>query len=222
MPNIKSDELAEDDVEFLPHIDGINQSLGLSYVGGDVDFYKKLLRQFSKKHGPLSLQIRKDINNQNIEVAERNAHTIKGVSATLGAETLAQISMELEVSLRKRKLIGIDQTLCYFEEEFSKINKQLIRIFEEEDDEIVPEENNYQSLLSEDQALVILEDLSELLAEGNSKAYKSLDEIRGYLESGGYQSQLDKITTSMDDVEFEMAHEHVLHIISDLTSVVET
>ena len=58
---------------------------GLSRVGGNRKLYLKLLRQFIEQQGPAVEQITEALARGDIALAERLAHTLKGVAGNIGA-----------------------------------------------------------------------------------------------------------------------------------------
>ncbi len=65
-------------------------------------FYERLLRMFRKNHAATGANIRAAILIQDIPVAHRLAHTLKSVSATLGADKLRELALQLEHALAAR------------------------------------------------------------------------------------------------------------------------
>ena len=80
------------DVDF-ENFKNIDARIGLSYMGGNLKLYKKILKDFYTNYQNLKLE-----NLDNTEL-HRVAHTIKGLSANMGAKELSDISKELEDTL---------------------------------------------------------------------------------------------------------------------------
>ncbi len=100
---LKPDE-GEAPVSSLTDIPGLNVQAGLARLGGRQQSYLALLSRFRANQGGAVDAIRIAIRNGDGETAHRLAHTLKGVAATIGAETLAEKAGVLE-SLCKN---GID------------------------------------------------------------------------------------------------------------------
>jgi len=68
-------------------------------VGGNRKLYLKLLRQFVEQQGPSPAQITDALTRNDVPVAERLAHTVKGVAGSLGARAVQTAAGSLETAL---------------------------------------------------------------------------------------------------------------------------
>ncbi|MBF0382972.1 MAG: response regulator [Magnetococcales bacterium] len=95
----KAKNIGLQDGESLPDLPGIDTKNGLLRVGGLVGSYLKLLAKFVTNQGLVIQDIQHAIANNNQEVANRLAHTLKGVSGTIGAVALQESAGKLEAML---------------------------------------------------------------------------------------------------------------------------
>ena len=86
----------------LPSVTGLDTSDGLARVGGNEKLYRKLLRDFAAQQGRAAEQIAEALATGDAAVAERLAHTLKGVAGNLGASDLQAAAGKLERCLRER------------------------------------------------------------------------------------------------------------------------
>ena len=93
-------EQIEDDPG-LPELKGIDTQKGLSRVNGNQKLYQSLLIKFHRDNQKTTRQIQSAIENGDQEQAVRLAHTVKGVSGTIGAHGLQTLSANLENALNK-------------------------------------------------------------------------------------------------------------------------
>jgi two-component system sensor histidine kinase/response regulator len=84
----------------LPSIEGLDTKDGLARVAGNGKLYLKLLRQFAEQQGPAVGQISAALAQGDAALAERIAHTLKGVAGNIGAKPVQAAAGALE------KLIG--------------------------------------------------------------------------------------------------------------------
>jgi len=98
------------EAETIPTVQGLNTSDGLMRVGGNQELYLKLLRDFTK-YDSTPAEIEQAILKQDWMLAERLAHTVKGVAGNLGVETVQQSASALESALRVRSTTEILQPL---------------------------------------------------------------------------------------------------------------
>src|SRR6185436_8494240 len=86
----------------LPTIAGIDSKDGLARVGGNRKLYVKLLRQFVEQQGPALGQIASALSAGDAVLAERIAHTLKGVAGNIGAMSIHSAAGVLEQLIRDR------------------------------------------------------------------------------------------------------------------------
>ncbi|MCE0484517.1 MAG: response regulator [Methylacidiphilales bacterium] len=80
----------------IPSIEGLDIKAGLGRVAGNRKLYLKLLRQFAEQQGPAAAQIKEALTRQDTALAERLAHTVKGVAGSLGLGALQNVAATLE------------------------------------------------------------------------------------------------------------------------------
>jgi two-component system sensor histidine kinase/response regulator len=89
-------------VEDLPaSLPGIDVAEGLRYLGGHAKTYRNLLRRFRLDHGQGDHQIARLVLEGKRSDAEREAHSIKGLAAQMGAHDLCACAARLESALKK-------------------------------------------------------------------------------------------------------------------------
>jgi CheY-like chemotaxis protein len=84
----------------LPCIAGLDTPDGLSRVAGNQKLYLKILRQFIEQQGPAADEIRVALGKGDTALAERLAHTLKGVAGNIGAPSIQAAAGSLEKLIR--------------------------------------------------------------------------------------------------------------------------
>ncbi|MBF0101196.1 MAG: response regulator [Desulfobacterales bacterium] len=84
----------------LSQLDGIDTEVGLSRVNGNQKLYINLLMKFHRDNQNVTQEIQDAIGKSDADLAVRLAHTVKGVSGTIGALNLQRIAAELESALK--------------------------------------------------------------------------------------------------------------------------
>jgi len=97
----------------LPTFDTINTIKGLEYLAGNEKLYLKLLRNFKKDYEKL------EIDTLDKESFERTVHTIKGLSANIGALGLHEKSKKLEENRDALHSEAFSKELCGVMEELT-------------------------------------------------------------------------------------------------------
>ena len=84
-------------------LDGVDTVAGLRRVLGRHTLYANLLRSYQTHQSHLLKQLRTALMQGDLAKAELLAHSCKGVSATIGADIVAQAANELEQALRTKR-----------------------------------------------------------------------------------------------------------------------
>jgi PAS domain S-box-containing protein len=90
----------------LPAIDGIDTRSGLARTGGRPEQYMNLLRRFSDRHAENVTEISHAIEVSDNALAQRLAHTLKGVAATMGADGVAAAALRVETGLKNGEKVA--------------------------------------------------------------------------------------------------------------------
>ncbi len=86
----------------LPPLPGIDVAAGLAATMDNAALYRSLLLRFASGQEQFGAAYRLACANQDLETAERLAHTLKGSAATIGAKAVAAAAGELEKATRTR------------------------------------------------------------------------------------------------------------------------
>lgn len=103
----------------------LNISYALERIAGNVRLYLRIAHNF-RKHFYMIVEHLPQLIESNLEDAIRTVHTIKGLSAQLGADELYEYSRELESALKAEA--GFEDILSIFLEELMEVTDELGRI----------------------------------------------------------------------------------------------
>jgi CheY-like chemotaxis protein len=84
----------------LPQIAGVNVADGLNRVAGNRNLYVKLLSQFVSQQAGAATQIAAALDAGDRKMAERIAHTVKGVAGNLGISDVQFAAQKVEKAIR--------------------------------------------------------------------------------------------------------------------------
>jgi polar amino acid transport system substrate-binding protein len=98
---------------------GIDIPMGLKRTGGDTTLLHKILMNFLRDHHGDAQAILYALQTKDIFLAQRIAHTLKGVSGTIGAKAVQSAAIALDAALRnqatatyRRLLDNLDDALA--------------------------------------------------------------------------------------------------------------
>ncbi len=97
---------------FLPSdLAGIDIKAGLGRTGNNRALYITLLKHFIKDHSADSQVIMEAVALNDISLAHRTAHTLKGVAGGIGAQPLYESAQQIETALKKEQTGQLDPLL---------------------------------------------------------------------------------------------------------------
>ena len=95
-------EVSSPGPEHLPSIEGLDAQDGLTRVAGNRNLYLKLLGRFVEQQSSVVGQIADALAQGDAALAERLAHTLKGVAGNIGAKSVQAAAGTLERLIRER------------------------------------------------------------------------------------------------------------------------
>ncbi len=104
----EAQNVTDNRVSLPKHLDGIDIAEGIQRASGNPDLYISLLMHFVNDHGKDSRIIAEAVVRNDIDLAHRTAHTLKGVAGGIGAQALYDSSRKVETALKKNQLTRFD------------------------------------------------------------------------------------------------------------------
>ncbi len=194
-------EKAADEV-LLPEIAGINLADALKRVAGNRRLYRGLLGQFADKQGDAAAQVSAALKGGDQKLAERIAHTVKGVAGNIGISGVQSAAQKLEKAIRD----GHDSVPALLDE-FAALLGTQIHAIKQALRASAPAESEEKGLLPfngevASGAIARLRVLLEACDGDTDEAFRSLqDAVAGAVG----KTHLDALKASIDDFDFEAA-----------------
>tara|TARA_R110001583_G_scaffold12423_1_gene55225 strand:- start:23114 stop:26116 length:3003 start_codon:yes stop_codon:yes gene_type:complete len=151
----------------LEQIKGLDTTQGLSRLRGNVESYLSLLRQFDHGHRCDMDKINNALSNSDFDEVKLIAHTLKGVSGTLGLVQIEALSQKLENKIKQHSSSCFDDITSltiHIHSELLALKGALITI-QDEDSTI----NDNKESISQNEGLIILEHLKALLSRSDTQ-----------------------------------------------------
>ncbi|WP_240192106.1 response regulator [Desulforhopalus vacuolatus] len=109
--------------------DSIDRSMLLAIqnlqIEGESSIFDKVIKVYLESSTVLISQLRKSLDAKDIEVLQRNAHSLKSSSANVGAAKLSEMGKSLEEKCRFNHLEDASEMITLIENEFVKVNECL-------------------------------------------------------------------------------------------------
>jgi HPt (histidine-containing phosphotransfer) domain-containing protein len=195
-------EEKEEDL-LLPGLPGVSVASGLERVGGNKRLYAKLLCKFGESQQKAVAEIRAALHSGDRETAGRLAHTVKGVSGNLGAETLYRAAADLEKAIKEGKE-NIDSLLTGFGSQL-KIVMDGIRALEESlAAQIEPEPSTGVSV-DKGAVKLLLQDMAQLLESDLTEAMNRLEALRQHLANSSAHEKFKRLEKQVENFDTDGA-----------------
>ncbi len=189
----------------------INIKAGLGRVRNNQALFNKLLKVFHFEHQNDLLIMAQALDKGDMEKVQYLAHTLKGVTANLGAETLANRSGNLEISLKNQH--AVEESFQLFKAAFNILMSQLAEWHKEQ---ITPQLHGGQTGTADlDGLKVLFVDLSELLQKSSPQASDLIPTIEQAL-NGESPILFTNLERSVNAFEFDDAFEALKQLTKDL------
>ncbi len=190
------------DEVILPEIPGVNLADGLKRVAGNRRLYRDLLGQFAAKQGDAAAQISAALESGDRQLAERIAHTVKGVAGNFGITGVQSSAQKLEKAIRE----GQDTVSPLLEEFAGLMSTQVHAIEQALRESAPPMPVEAQSLPFDGEAAAAAVGRLKALLENSDgdaeEAFRSLQEaVGGVVE----KPQLAALGASISDFDFDAA-----------------
>ena len=189
----------------IPQIPGIDTEGGLRRVVGNKVLYLDLLKRFSEGQHDAVKKIREAFLDGDRTLAERIAHTLKGVSGNIGITEVQAIAAEIEAAVNR------GQALSAFEEKLENLSSILATVIEQIDVSLAGSIRNSQVFANEKRAghplAEIVGNLIRFSEESDSEALDYFDSIREELESFCDSDNFEKLETALRSFNFSAALE---------------
>ncbi len=186
-------------------LEGIDIDEGLRRVGGNRKLYRKLLVEFLQDHREDVHDIRKALDQEDLETAQRIAHTIKGVSGSIGAGDLHRDAESLDSALKEGQ-----QDL--YHELLSRLEDALVPVMQGLEVLSVSGETEEPHAVDGDPVdaetiMPFLDELQTLLEEMDPEAEDKVTEMKAQLGGRAHQKLVNALSKQVGEFEFEDARE---------------
>jgi len=102
---------------------------------GDAKLYRMMLGEFVSSQGESVGAIQNALNKEDSACAERLAHTLKGVAASVGANRLAESAMRMEQAIRSEDREAYPQRIAALSDSLEEALEEIHRHLERHRDE---------------------------------------------------------------------------------------
>ncbi len=182
---------------------GIDLEIGLNRVGGNMTLLRKIWKRFLDEYVQGHYRIREALEQNNREKALLTAHTLKGVSGTIGAVVLQQSVTRLESDLKSSDdLNNTSSLLKLVENELYNISEGIISYFSWNSPNEQQKESNPLTHIG---VISLLDELVVMIKEMNPLAEEKAEWLVGCLTGEPGYDLARKLVSKISNTEFEDA-----------------
>ena len=184
-------------------LDSINMKSALARLGGKQELYLRLLSMFRDNHPETAQAIRSALQVNDLSLARRLAHTLKGVASTIGANKLSAAAKNLETAIAQGESTLYADDLEQMEQELAIVMAALAGISRSTPatDQIpAPESNSDLPTLGSQ-----LNQLARLLHSNDAEATALMDSLLRQPHETSLQEELKALEALIKRYDFEKA-----------------
>jgi len=183
----------------VPEIEGVDVAGGLKRVVGNKRLYLDLLAKFGAMQGDSAAQISAALESGDRKLAERLAHTVKGVAGNIGIASIYAAAAKLESGIRDG-----DATVPELLNQFASLLTRQIQLIQQAVRDVTPvqPESPRGTRFDADAASSAVERLRVLLKASDGDAAEAFHPLAEALGDKGDKSRLDALNTAISDFDF--------------------
>jgi two-component system sensor histidine kinase/response regulator len=189
---------------------GIDTADGLHRVGGNERLYHAMLRQYAEDQADTATALRAALAAGDAKTAERLAHTLKGVSATLGIKRPSEAAAVVEDRIRHDRLEGIEDDLMALEQATAAVIAAIRAGLSTAAPAAVPESADMADVIP------LLGRLEELLADSDGAALDCALAAQELLERALGEEEAGALLREVGNFDFDAALLRVRNITARL------
>ena len=160
-------------------------------------------------------EIKTALKSDDLELAERLAHTLKGLAGTLAASELTEASTELEAALKRGESGKLGPLLDRVEEHLAVVLRSA-RGLQSEPDAGDAERESHEEATDPGLTAPLLSELGDLLRENNLAAEDCLTRVKRQLRGSGVGPALKRLDEQVGRFDFNSALETLGEIAGSL------
>ena len=200
----------------LPYLQGLDTEVGLARVAGNRKLYRSILVKFVQNQAGAAKEIQAALEQGQMELAERIAHTAKGVSGNIAAESLHRAAANLDNALKEGDLDRAAELLPVFALELKMVISS-ITVLQDSEQHPGKKETEFDS----SQAESLLSELEKLLEDDNASASSPLEQLSSMLRDTAHATLLERLNQHVGGYEFEEALDALHELRKDMETNVE-
>jgi PAS domain S-box-containing protein len=186
----------------VSEIEGVDVAGGLQRLAGNKRLYLELLGQFVARQGSAAAQIEAALESGDRRLAERLAHSVKGVAGNLGIDSVFQLAGKLQTAIRESR----DDVDVLFEGFSWELDRQVQAIQGALRAQTAAEQGGKGShIFDRAEALALVARLKAMLEASDADAADAYHKLAEILRDAVDATQLDALGSAVNGFDYEAA-----------------
>jgi len=198
-------------VPALPDLPGIDSRAGVARVAGNLSLYRKLLDKFADNNSHAVANIENALAAGDTEAAVRLAHTLKGVSGSIGADALQNAFTRLESAVRREAGAPPPELMSQLQEELDRVISSILAAREPARPITGRGNGRLPADFSE-----LLEDLLDKLEQYDTDAGELFDQLLAQVQGTELDSVFRDVERQVGQYEFDEAARYLRKTMNDI------
>jgi len=184
----------------------------MRHFAGNTKSYHRMLARFEQTHRDDGFKILQQLEEGNSQEAQRTAHSLKGVAATLGADRVSELAASIEQSIKQGKASSeISQAIAVLNQRLTDAMNYIADLQETEQSE-----QTIDSVSPLQLELEHIKTLQRLLADDDIASVDVWNQVRPSLVQSAATDELKNIDKCIADVDFPAALEWLNVLIAKI------
>ena len=202
-----------EEAEQLPALTGIDTQAGLATAQQNLPLYRRLLKKYYQSQRNFVSQFQATRQEDDADARTRLAHTLKGVSANIGAGGVQQAAARLEEASRQdhaeTRITGL---LAVVDAELEPVMSALEALFRQQ------AASATSTLPDNSELMPIMDSLVERLREDDASASDCIEKLEALLQGTEYYAILDMASQAVENYEFDEALQKIKELDAALNN----
>jgi signal transduction histidine kinase/CheY-like chemotaxis protein len=197
----------------VPELDGIDTVSGLARTQNNHKLYLKLLRKVGKSQANFIEEFDAAVNTADWELAQRLAHSLKGVAGNIGAQAIEAACKTLEAEAKEQRSCDPSREVARLALERVLVSIASLDKTSQKNEEVSPESGNITEVAVDKEKLTdLIQQLAAMIADYDTGAQELIETEEPLLIAAGLAAEVKQLSKALEDYDFETAAEVVKEI----------
>jgi len=183
------------------NLPGLDIESGLKRINGNKRLYRQLLINFVKSYVSITKEIKDLIEKDDLQAAERAAHTIKGIAGNISAYEIQLAAQEIETAISKKDSQVYNELLIVLGQALGKVMEAIKNSVQVKEEKQLTEDRPVDPV----QVEPILVEMYQMLCKDDPDAEQCLANLKEIIRGSMFVKDLEEIESHMGNYDFDLA-----------------